>query len=119
MKSALGDAARVGHILEAIGFIELFLIDKSAESLEENAMLRFALERQFEIIGEASSHISIQLKETYKDLVPWTKIKSFRNIVAHEYFAVESDLVWSILTSEITPLKVALMRIQDEQKFMK
>ena len=58
----MADKARLHHILEALNYVDEFLTGKNSNDLVENAQLRFAIERQLEIIGEASNHLSEKLK---------------------------------------------------------
>ncbi|MEZ0540615.1 HepT-like ribonuclease domain-containing protein [Fibrella arboris] len=104
------DKARLLHILEAIDYIDQFLVDKTKQDLYDNALLRFAIERQLEIIGEATNHLSALLKEQYPS-IDWRKVAAFRNFIVHEYFGVDLDLVWSITQSNIPPLKLTVERM--------
>ncbi len=58
----------------------------------------------FVIIGEAVSRLSDELKNSYPQ-ISWTKIKGFRNIVAHDYFGVDAEEVWQIIKMEIPMLE--------------
>jgi len=57
-----------------------------------------------EIIGEASNHLSIALKSKFPD-IGWSQIVGMRNVFAHEYFGVDSSLVWEIIKNDIPELK--------------
>jgi uncharacterized protein with HEPN domain len=50
----------------------------------------------FVIIGEAVARLSFPFKEK-ENHIPWTKMKGFRNIVAHDYFGVDAEEVWQIV----------------------
>jgi hypothetical protein len=58
MRKPLDDEARLRHMLEAIGYVEEFLAGKTKEDFYREPMLRFATERQLEIIGEAANRLS-------------------------------------------------------------
>ena len=45
---------------------------------------------------------------------PWRIIKDFRNIIVHEYFGVDSEMVWDISTNELNNLKEKLLHILEE-----
>lgn len=66
--------------------------------------MRFAVERQLEIIGEAANHLSDTIKETFPE-IEWKKVVAFRNFITHEYFGVDLELIWDILATKISPLK--------------
>lgn len=93
MKRLLDDKVRLLHILQAIDYVNEFLKDRSKESLYDEPMFRFAVERQLEIIGEAANHLSDPLKELTRE-TEWRKIVAFRNFIAHEYFGVDLELLW-------------------------
>jgi uncharacterized protein with HEPN domain len=85
MKGIISDQLRLQHILDAIQHIESFSSGKTRDDFFNNLMYRFSVERQLEIIGEAANKISIETKNNYST-IPWEKIISFRNFLAHEYF---------------------------------
>ena len=76
----------------------------------ENSMMRFACIKQMEIIGEASNHLSPELKSTYPD-IEWAQIVGMRNVFAHEYFGIDSNLVWEIIKNDIPELKEKIVHI--------
>jgi len=93
MRGKLGDKARLNHILDAILEIETYLINADFEEFMSNSMMRFACIKQMEIIGEASNHISEETKFQFSD-IEWRQIVGMRNIFVHEYFGIDSKLVW-------------------------
>jgi uncharacterized protein with HEPN domain len=65
MRSELGDKIRLQHILDAIDEIHTYLIAADLSIFLENSMMRFACIKQMEIIGEASNHLSTELKSRF------------------------------------------------------
>jgi len=65
-----------------------------------------------EIIGEAGNHISEETKAKFLS-VEWSQITGMRNVFVHEYFGVDSSLVWEIIKNDIPDLKVKIIRILD------
>jgi uncharacterized protein with HEPN domain len=57
-----------------------------------------------EIIGEATNHISAELKSKFTD-IEWAQIVGMRNILIHEYFGIDSSIVWEIIKKDIPELK--------------
>ena len=104
MQSELGDEIRLKHIIDAIEEIERYLFEVEFPIFVENSMMRFACIKQMEIIGEASNHISDELKSKFTD-VEWAQIVGMRNVFAHEYFGIDSSLVWEIIKNDIPDLK--------------
>ena len=68
-------------------------------------MMRFVIERQLEIIGEASTHLTETIKKSRPE-VDWRAVKAFRNLVGIDY-----DIIWLILNKEIPALKAAIMQM--------
>lgn len=104
MRSKLGDEIRLKHILDAIEEIEKYLIEVDFSVFIEDSMMRFACIKQMETIGEASKHLSSQLKSKFSN-IEWAQIVGMRNIFIHEYFGIDSTLVWEIIKEDIPELK--------------
>ena len=75
-----------------------------------NSMMRFASIKQMEIIGEASDHISGEIKAQFSE-IEWNQIKGMRNIFVHEYFGIDSRLVWDIIIHDLPELKRKVIKI--------
>ncbi len=112
MRSNQGDKIRLQHILDAILEIESYLIDVNFESFLENSMMKFACIKQMEIIGEATNHISEDVKVKFST-VEWRQIIGMRNVFVHEYFGVDSSIVWQIIIGDIPELKERIVEILD------
>jgi uncharacterized protein with HEPN domain len=104
MRGKLGDSIRLQHILEAIHEIETYLVSSDFTEFMNNSMMRFACIKQMEIIGEASNHISEDIKSKFTD-IEWAQIIGMRNIFVHEYFGIDTNLVWEIIKNDIPELK--------------
>ena len=72
-------------------------------SYERNKMLRSAIERKLEIIGEAAKNISIDFRGRYEE-VAWSRAIGLRNILAHEYGAVRHEIIYAIAIHHIPVL---------------
>ena len=66
--------------------------------------MRFACIKQMKIIGEASNHISTETKERFST-IEWAQIVGMRNVFVHEYFGIDSSLVWEIIKNDLPDLK--------------
>ena len=104
MRGELGDKIRLQPILDAIGEIHKYLITADLSVFLENSMMRFACIKQMEIIGEASNHLSPELTSKFSG-IEWAQIVGMRNVFAHEYFGIDSSLVWEIIKIDIPELK--------------
>jgi len=113
MKEINSDRVRLLHIQEAITYIENFLTNKNKDDLYNDALIRFAVERQLEIIGEAANRLSEDIKLKSSE-IEWKRIIAFRNFLAHEYFGIDLELVWDIVSNKIPFLKILINKILDE-----
>ena len=110
MRGKLGDKARLNHILDSIVEIETYLFNVDFETFLENSMMRFACIKQMEIIGEASNHISEELKALFTD-IEWNSIKGMRNVLVHEYFGIDTRLIWEIIKYDLPELKTKVVGV--------
>jgi uncharacterized protein with HEPN domain len=110
MRGKLGDKVRLNHILEAIIEIESYLNDADFDTFLENSMMRFACVKQMEIVGEASNHISEEVKNRFLE-IEWSQIVGMRNVFVHEYFGVDSRLVWEIIKNDLPKFKSKVISI--------
>lgn len=85
MRKGKHDKERLQHILEAIDFINENLKNVNEEEFYRDQVLKYALLKQIEIIGEAANYLSKILQEKYNN-IEWNKIVSARNIYVHQYF---------------------------------
>jgi len=95
----LWDAASAAE--QAQGFAE----GNSFDDYLANAMLRAAVERQFEIIGEALNQLSKAAPEFAAAIPDLPRIVAFRNILIHGYATVDDALVWQVLKERLPELQ--------------
>ena len=105
MKEKPDDYACLHHILDAITEIEEYVLGFDQYSFETDSKTRFASIKQLEIIGEAAGALTKELRAQYGD-VPWRPIIAFRHILVHDYYEVQSDIVWRIIKVHLSPFKV-------------
>lgn len=104
MRNSLGDKARLQHIYDAILEIESYVKNSSYQEFESNTMMYYACVKQLEIIGEAANNITPQFKKLYSEIL-WREIVGLRNILIHEYFGIDTKIVWDIIQTDIVLLK--------------
>jgi uncharacterized protein with HEPN domain len=105
---ALSDEVALKDILRTIDEIEQILIAPNRDLLANRA-----LERCFEIIGEACRRVSPQLQAKYKE-IPWGNIISLRNMISHEYDKVKMATLWDIAEHKMPALKDWISGILDK-----
>ncbi len=88
-----------------------FTEGKSYEDFQEDRLLQLAIEREFEIIGEALSRLEKVDPETLADKIPeYRKIIDFRNILAHGYDIIDVAAMWDFVQNRVPEL---LKKVQD------
>ena len=110
MKNKLGDEQRLRHILNAIGEIESYTFGVQIEDFLQNSMMRFASIKQLEIIGEASNHLSKEIKQK-SPAVQWDEIIGMRHVFVHEYFGIDNLLLWEIITQDLQDFKKSVNQL--------
>lgn len=105
---------RLAHILEAIDQIERNTQGLTPDAFRSARFLQLGVERCLEIISEASRHVPDQFKAKHSHL-EWRRIGDIGNRLRHAYHAVDSDIVWEILTHHLGPLRAAIEEMMRDQ----
>jgi uncharacterized protein with HEPN domain len=98
-------------ILEAIEKIETYTASfEDGEDFYYDAKSFDASMMQFVVIGEMIDKLDNNFKLSNPH-IEWIKIKNFRNIIAHDYFGIDSDEIWDIIQNKIKPLKNEIAKL--------
>jgi uncharacterized protein with HEPN domain len=97
-------------ILDSGSAIIEFVNGLSFEQFCNDRKTYSAVIREFEIIGEAVGKLPEALKGRRPD-VEWQDIKDFRNLLTHEYFGVDLEIVWKIIEDDLPVLMEAIREI--------
>jgi uncharacterized protein with HEPN domain len=105
------DEERLLDIIDSCEAISQFMQTiVSYSSLLKDRRDQNALLHELARIGEASSHVSVEIQQANPH-ISWAGIKSFRNMIIHEYFGVDWDIVWEVLTIRIPQLEKDIQKI--------
>ena len=96
-------AVAIHDMLQAAETALRYTTGKSREDYEREDLLRHAVERNLEIIGEAARRLPKEFCDQYPE-VPWRAIMATRHILAHDYDEVDNDIVWRIITDHVPEL---------------
>ena len=102
-------------ILKAAKKIEKYTRKITLENLKKDELITDGVVRNLEIIGEAAKNVSKNIKDRYPD-IEWKKIAGLRDILAHEYFGIDIDVLWDIIKNKLPDLKKRISRISKEIK---
>jgi uncharacterized protein with HEPN domain len=107
------DAARLGHIYDAICRIETYVSGIDKPAFLANGMMQDAVVRQIEIIGEAARNISDELQKKHPEL-PWIEMHAIRNKIVHDYLEINTDIIWDTVQNDLPTLKPLLENLLGE-----
>jgi uncharacterized protein with HEPN domain len=102
-------------ILESCGKIERYTAQLSFDQFVEDEKTYDAVVRNLEIIGEAAKNVPEDIRRRYPD-VEWRKIAGLRDVIAHEYFGIDDDILWDIIQNWICSLRAELRRIVETER---
>ena len=98
---------RLQDMLDAIIETDAFLSEKSFDDYRATVMLRKSVERNVEIISEASRHLPDDLKARHSD-IPWKDIANIGDVLRHGYETVDHATPWNVATRDLSPLREAV-----------
>ena len=101
------DAAYLWDIHQASQEITHFVENLIFHDFENDKMIRYAVERQLLVIGEAANHVTESFKARHPH-IPWKSIIAQRNILAHEYGEILVERIWRVATEKIPELIKAI-----------
>ena len=85
----------------------------SAEDLQNDRRTFLAVVRCLEIIGEAARQMPKVFREKHPEF-PWRETASLRNVIAHEYFGLDIDIIWDVIQTRIPVLVEQVHQIAEE-----
>ncbi len=97
-------------ILEAIGKVREYTSGMSQATFFDDSKTVDAVVRNLEIIGEAVKNIPEDIRSRYPD-VEWKKIGGLRDILIHEYFGIDVEIIWDILQVKLPILENQVKKI--------
>jgi len=97
-------------ILDSGHAIQEFVKDLSFEDFSKDRKTYSAVIREFEVIGEAVGKLFDELKQKHPG-IDWQDIKDFRNLLIHEYFGVDLEIVWRVVQDDLPTLMNAIKEI--------
>ncbi len=97
------DRVRIAHMRDAARSVVRFVAGRRREDLDQDEMLRFALVRAIQIIGEAASKVTPEQTHRMPE-IPWRQIVGIRHRLVHAYFDVDCDVVWKTASEAVPAL---------------
>ena len=91
-------------IIEAHDRVDVHLAERNRETFLGDVTRQAAVLHELTVIGEAASRLSEPLRQSHP-ATPWAKVVSFRNVVVHEYFGLNWEIVWETATELVPELR--------------
>lgn len=102
------------RLLDMSEMCDLLLTHASdAHALEHDPVVQAAAQRWIEVLGEAASHVSAELKAVHPE-VPWRELAGARVVLAHAYHHVDQDIIGAVVARDIPALQCDLAVIIGE-----
>ncbi|HYA41817.1 MAG TPA: DUF86 domain-containing protein [Syntrophobacteraceae bacterium] len=104
---------RIEDIVEAIDDIGRLVKSLTYEDFCTNTTIVKAILYDMAVIGEAARRVPSYIRGLYPE-IPWREMGDLRNVVIHEYFGVDLQIVWETIQDDLLPLAPLLMKIVTE-----
>ena len=103
---------RLRDMLEAIENIERYTI-RGKKNFESDELIQNWIVHHLQIICEAARVMPKDLMEKTPD-IPWSKMIGMRNILVHDYFRIDTEIVWQVVERDLHDLKCLLQALLEE-----
>ena len=110
--SIIDDRTRLQHMHDASKKAIVFTKNLTSRDLEEDEILRLALVKTIEIVGEAASRVS-RLYQDEHPQIPWAKVIAMRNRLIHAYFDINLGILWQTIQTDLPELVRQLEKLLD------
>jgi uncharacterized protein with HEPN domain len=103
------DRTRIAHLIDAASKAIAFADGRTRADLDDDEMLRLALTKLVEIVGEAAKYVSAETRAQHPD-VPWAAAGRMRDRLVHHYFDINLDVLWQTVDEDLPELLRLLQR---------
>jgi uncharacterized protein with HEPN domain len=97
------DRVRIRHLVDAATTARQFIEGRERGDLDTDEMLRLALTKLVEIVGEAAKQVTAEGRAEMPG-VPWSAAARTRDRLVHHYFDIDRDVLWATVTEDLPRL---------------
>jgi uncharacterized protein with HEPN domain len=105
------DRLRLLDAIEQVDLVRRFA-EQGQNVFFNDILVQSAILHRLALLGEACRGLSPEIREGHPE-IPWAQIIAFRNVLIHEYFGVDLELVWAIVAGHVTAIGSSLQAILD------
>lgn len=102
------ETLRLGDMREAIELIKGHIASGTFDRKTSDAVLYNLV-----VIGEAAAQISDETRARAPE-IPWTKVVGLRNLIAHEYFRIDLEVIQAVVEEQLDQLDATAKRLLEE-----
>lgn len=108
------DKNRIRHMIQAIEQVIEYAQERTLSDIENDTPVQHLFLRNLEILGEAASRISQELRETHPE-IPWRDMIDMRNRLIHAYFDIDMNIVWKTIQDALPEILTRLRDLRDTE----
>lgn len=108
------DSVALRHMLDYARTAVRMVADRTRRDLDTDEILRLALTRAIEVVGEAAARVPTAAREKHPN-IPWPQIVGVRNRLIHGYDTIDLVILWDIVTLDLPPLIAQLEAILSDE----
>jgi len=90
--------------MESINLIEMYVQGVTEEYFHTSIEKQDLVVRRLEIIGEATKNLPDEFRKKHSD-IPWKRMAGLRDVIIHQYFGIEYDIIWDTVVNWLPLLK--------------
>ena len=95
---------RILHIIEAAEFVRQTLDGMTLDDFSTNRVVVLATLHSLQIAGEAANALPSDFTEKHAGF-PWLELRDMRNVIVHQYFGINPDIIWDTVHNDFLPLE--------------
>jgi uncharacterized protein with HEPN domain len=104
----------IADIVDAVDAVGVYISGLTREEFLVDRLRIDAVIKKLTVIGEAAGRVPRSVVEANPQ-VPWASMRAMRNVVVHEYFGIDADVLWGTVTEDLPPLLALLAPLLVQQ----